>query len=131
MMRKIIFRAYHEYIKKMLYPIKLHLDNWVFTAFDVEWEDNVYQVKVDEKQWSWIEIMQFTGLYDKNNQPIYEWDIVKIKSTTCLVEYKTWIFYCWFVCSTIWWIVKYKNVFDDSIEIIWNQYEHPHLLTDN
>lgn len=117
MTREIKFRAYIKSENRITDVCTI--DFYSSFIIDEEWV---------EYNMSEIVLMQQTGLYDKNNQPIYEWDIVKIKSTTCLVEYKTWMFYCWFVCSTIWWIVKYKNVFDDSIEIIWNIYENPHFI---
>ena len=75
-------------------------------------------------------IMQFTWLYDKNNQPIYEWDIVR----HLVSEYR------WYINSVVerkefeWWPTIHEpstiwfRIFDEA-EIIWNLYEHPHLLT--
>ena len=57
--REIKFRAYHTTAKKMLYGETRHVFTW-------------------ENEGQPVEIMQYTGLKDKNGKDIYEGDIVHI-----------------------------------------------------
>ena len=80
-------------------------------------------------------IMQYTGLKDKNRKEIYEGDIVKIKHEFDNTEYiceiiyvdgafrtKKFIFGSYYDCLYYW----YAN--DCEIEIIGNIYDNPELL---
>lgn len=96
---------------------------------------------IDEE---WVEynmseviLMQFTWLYDKNNQPIFESDIVSIweqdytYKSIWVVEYE----WCWFeIDRTLYWKSHWGHnlwLLRNYLTVIWNLYEHPHLLTDN
>ena len=75
-MRELKFRAYHKYMEKMLIPIKLHLNDWKITCFETLLDDNVYQVKIDDKEY-WLHIMQYTWIKDKNWKEIYGGDLIQ------------------------------------------------------
>ena len=72
-MREIKFRAYIHDIKK-IYPVAM-----------IDWQENGVYVRYLEDgntrplmRLSDIDLMQFTGLHDKNGKEIYEGDIVTI-----------------------------------------------------
>lgn len=87
-------------------------------------------------------IVQYTGLKDKNWKEIYEWDLLIDKTKTWIdliprvVEFVS--------CNvTNWWHAPYVtqhwahwyssvklNLVFDKVEIIWNIYENPELLSE-
>ena len=78
-----------------------------------------------------IELMQYTGLKDKNNKEIYEGDIVKLRANHGIGVIKY---------SDEWgaFVVEYikprplavlgMNYYEEDIEILGNIYENPELL---
>lgn len=123
-MRELRFRAWDKLNKKMLYDIRQ------FVAVRGEilgiQTDEIYQKDKNDYIGKYhLELMQFTGLLDKNGKEIYESDIlIKYNNKDELV--------------VEWWIDKYwgkrKNGarypirYSDEIEVIGNIYEHPELI---
>ena len=103
MNREIKFRAWDKtgFHKGMVYDPKLN----------VVLEDNSY------------EVMQFTGLKDKNGKEIYEGDIIDWKGDKWIVEYSGSCFVVVFG--------NCENTVDsvnDNCEVIGNKFENPELL---
>lgn len=81
-----------------------------------------------------IELMQYTGLKDKNNKEIYEGDIVKLRANHGIGVVKYYDEWGAFVVEYI----KSKplavlgmNYYKENIEILGNIYENSELLGEN
>lgn len=79
------------------------------------------------QHWNHIELMQYTGLLDKNDNEIYEGDIVQRKAKTTgtlltLGEVK-WIYNGWWISNV------YREMLNNNeLEVIGNIYENHELL---
>lgn len=118
-MREIRFRTYWKDEKEMHYLKHLDLE---FCHHDEQ-----------------VELMQYTGLKDKNGVEIYEGDIVNIEDCEAAKYKIEWVgFRCSFECVTInpdddMWT---HGAFDDDIDsesctVIGNIYENPELLKES
>lgn len=77
-----------------------------------------------------IELMQYTGLKDKNNKEIYEGDIVKLRANHRIGVIKYYDEWGAFVIEYIKPrpLAVLGNYYKENIEILGNIYENPELL---
>jgi len=111
--REIKFRAWDRERKEMLMPEKLcHLEG--------EMSKNLKEVA------PYLELMQYTGLKDKNGEDIYEGDILKINNENMEVFFQDGYFG---------WGKDHNGVYSfdpfesEQTEIIGNIYDNPNLLS--
>ena len=67
-------------------------------------------------------IMQFTGMHDKNGKEIYEGDIVLIREGIAVITFYCGSFWCSF------WTLLLLSDSGVEVEVIGNIYENPELL---
>lgn len=137
-MREIKFRAWDKEEKQMGNVLGFYLqeNGWVDIEVLEERDDSDMKDKeYDDVEWrarlKYVDLMQYTGLKDKNGKKIYEGDILQIGSE--LVETVTW------VDETTWnadkcpvngW-VNHESIYKQKPEIIGNIYSNPELLKTN
>ena len=132
MIREIKFRAWDKKTKKMSENFNPFKD--VTTSQDDAWvswtsygDYDKWDLGTDNK----FEIMQFTGLKDKNEIEIYEGDIVKWSSSTKHDEINTIgeVHYEGVVlCIGTGQRVSEHGHYPETLEVIGNKYENPELL---
>ena len=124
-MREIKFRAWHkeEKIIGEVLGIDILYKEIFFSNEDVDCYEHT-----DFKD---IELMQYTGLKDKNNKEIYEGDIVKLRTNHGIGVVKNYDEWGAFVVEYIKprpLAVLGTNYYKEDIEVIGNIYENPELL---
>lgn len=137
MNREIKFRTWQKYHKRMLEVIGLRYENNELTEIGVKYPDGhipkrVYYSKNNSDFYLYnnkgdctFELMQYTGLKDKNGKEIFEGDIIKdcdtgeIKTVlwhkNCFVLRDTRGFYQW-------------TYYEDEHEVMGNIHDNPELL---
>ena len=129
MNREIKFRAWDKEKKKMVFSDIQELLQGLLT----NGSDNPLALLNYNQGWE-IELMQYTGLKDKNGKEIYEGDIVKYQSVTrgIIITLVTWdesnSGFIPFSTGHYFQGRSYMQMFGDKIEIIGNIYENPELV---
>ena len=124
-MREIKFRAWHKeekIIGEVLGIDILHKEIF-FSNEDVDCYEHT-----DFKD---IELMQYTGLKDKNNKEVYEGDIVKLRANHGIGVIKYYDEWGAFVVEYIKprpLVVLGMNYYKEDIEILGNIYENSELI---
>lgn len=128
------FRAYLNIHKKIVDVQEIN-----YKHKEIVWVDEKY-TEVDN--FEDVELLQSTGLKDKNGTEIFEGDILKENSMVGIVKFGRYLDYEYIQYGLDGWLFseKLKLGFVDtplteyvldphcSIEVIGNIYEHPHLL---
>ncbi|NTU74473.1 hypothetical protein HGB07_10205 [Candidatus Roizmanbacteria bacterium] len=131
-MREVKFRAWHREYKAMGEVAKIDMwgseDQYTFDlAFIGDLQE--FDVLIGD-----IDLMQYTGLKDKNGKEIYEGDIVTTKfGRVCKVEwFESPSMLCWDLVPIAMFENPTPSKFDlwdsDNVEVIGNIYENPELL---
>jgi uncharacterized phage protein (TIGR01671 family) len=140
MNREIKFRAFAD--NKMYYNVEYTIDGWVHSWGDdgsntkCEAVGSIFEGGILRK----CELMQYTGLKDKNGKEIYEGDIVIIPTESCdpadqggkdilEVVFMNGMFVLTQEDKPKWkpWMATLFD-YEDDIEVIDNIYENPELL---
>ena len=120
-MRKIKFRAWDKENEKMMKVSSLHLEN---KEISVKENGTFHLFRMQD-------LMQYTGVKDKNGKEIYEGDIVILndaeEENRCIVKYK----YGSYILVDGDLREDLSNVEDRFLEVIGNIYENKNLLEEN
>ena len=121
-MKEIKFRAWDKEEKKIYLVYKWALANHDSGAIKLL-KNNGYPEKVEWQSLGSVELMQYTGLKDKNDKEIYEGDIVRYGEEE--FDIAPIVFSGGAFCIKIFTLYSYLL----HVEIIGNVYENPELLT--
>jgi len=124
-MREIKFRAWLKEHKSMKDVMEIDIDNQTIFYYWFGDHDGHFE------NFNKIDLMQYTGLEDKNNKEIYEGDIVKLRANHGIGVVKYYDEWGAFVVE----YVKSKplavlgmHYYKEDIEILGNIYENPELM---
>ncbi|NOG28548.1 YopX family protein [Lysinibacillus fusiformis] len=145
MSREIKFRAWNKEKKIMCYDNEDNTEEYFdgINSTEIGFINHRLSIPKDDSDWyfrSRYDVMQYTGLKDKNGKEIYEGDIVEYNDFNSLrtgghAEDKFIVGKVAFSCGM--WMVEEKNcghdlyeglVNDEELEVIGNIYENPELL---
>lgn len=122
-MRQMKFRAWHKTLKRWLSYEEFYIDGTgrIFTTQYSEMGEPHTDISDD------VELVQFTGLLDKNGKEIYEGDIVQVSNEDGEQRHGGVVKYIapkFFVMDG----EKSGLFLTNKYEVIGNIYEHGHLL---
>ena len=127
MKREIKFRAWDEKLKMMTTPF---IDFLIFEESENFRKGQVLHQHFEDDDFVPTEIMQYTGLKDKNGQEVYEGDIVKMYDPYTKTIITTEVIWddpnCRFAMKYT--FVDFDFLISDEIEVIGNVHENPKLL---
>lgn len=126
MSREIKFRAWHKG-----YPVEGTLSSVAPHMVYERWSGECFKWKHEGQP---VEIMQYTGLHDRNGKEIYEGDVVRTAwdfgrsfgDNICQVSFREGEFVFDVTYETEW--IRWESI--TSAEIIGNIHEHPHLISE-
>ena len=132
MTRNIKFRAWEKQLREMIpvYDIQFHNPQKVVVE-GIELLPREQQPLIINTISCWrdageIELMQFTGLTDKNGTEIYEGDVCRdMDEGIYVIEYDDAEFVSIYDTN----IREYLSETHDQIEVIGNIYQHPELIS--
>ena len=129
MSREIKFRAWFSVGKKMVYNLGFDQDSFK-TIEDCEDMPSVCDLDcLSEEGYEATfnyELMEYTGLKDKNGKEIYEGDVVKFADwKPKVIEFGTCGFIGFGLKNTEKFLMNYDS---ENLEVIGNIYENPDLL---
>lgn len=117
-MRKIKFRAWEKNLKEMIPVEDISFERTGMINTNSAWRF------FDE-----IELMQFTGLVDKNGMEIYEGDILLIDDETTLVTFDDGCFCALgYLGDGRTYPIRSSMFTGKKLEVIGNEYEHSELM---
>ena len=154
-MREIKFRAWHKGKKEIIDVEEIDFMNKVINYIENDYENN--RQEIIGAYFEDIELMEYTGLKDKNGKEIYEGDVVKLihtgieisadrledlKRFVGIIKYENGIFkivrtekslieskYFEMEQKKVSEIFIYSKLYD--LEVVGNIYENPELLKEN
>lgn len=128
-MREIKFRAWDKEFSQMLYGISIggpaiHIDSKAHRGKMGNWPERSVVGWNNKED---FEVMQYTGLKDRNGQEIYEGDIVKCEGQIFeVIYYERWASFGFrYADSLEHYLVRTTDM---PFEVIGNVYQNPELL---
>ncbi len=121
-MREIKFRAWDKDYKKMISVDEIDLFLKQIRYWKEKDEEPITLNKGD------YELMQFTGLKDKNGKEIYEGDIIRLNNDNEIIGEITFEKGCFVYLEKIGDSEALNHFKEKQFEIIGNKFENPELL---